>query len=105
MFGGVQTSDLAQAMAPQNKAQTGPKSSLIDECAKHAGFKVIFRSDANDDSTEGDLDKANDYCEKCFAEISSKKNNAEARNAAQERISAQANDDLLTRLKEPAQPL
>lgn len=74
-------------MAPLNKAQNGPKSSLIDDCSKHPGFKIIFRADANDDSVQGEMEKC-DYCEKCFADISSKKNNAEARNAAQERIAA-----------------
>lgn len=59
-------------------------------------MKVIFQAGAGN-NTE-------DMCEKCFMEQQTK-SRAEARNQAQEKVSAQASDDLLSRLKEPAQPL
>jgi len=80
----------------------GPKTSLTQDCSKHPGSKIIFRTDPSDDSTKSQ-DNNRDFCEKCFAEAY--KGKQEARNAAQEKVPAQASDSLLARLKEPAQPL
>lgn len=59
--------------------------------------------DPNDDSTEA-KDRNRDLCEKCFAEMAVK-GKQDARNTAQDKVSSQASDFLLARLKEPAQPL
>ena len=69
---------------------------------KHPGCKIIFRTDPGDDSAEASKNNR-DYCEKCFAEAS--KARTETRNQAQSIVPAQATDDLLSRLKEPARPM
>jgi hypothetical protein len=78
--------------APLNKVQSGPKTSMTQECSAHKGFNIIFKG-----TTEGEL------CEKCFAERA--KTKSDARNQQQESVSALASDDLLDRLKGPARPL
>lgn len=82
-------------MPNQPAGKAGPQSSLTEECQTHAGFKIIFKAEANSGKQ--------DFCERCFAEHA--KTRSEARNQAQEAAGVLASDDLLNRLKEPAQPL